>query len=99
MEKLVFGFTVALIGMSIVFCGLVILIGLIKVLTAVTTKNTAPKAAEKKAPVVETPVETIEESAAEQDDNAIVAAISAAIACILGEGQGFTVKHIRRITK
>jgi len=99
MEKLVFGLTVALIGMMIVFFGLVILIGLIKTLGILSTpRKKKEKEVKTETPVVSTvPVE--EKADNVQDDGAIVAAITAAISCILGEGNGFTVKHIRRIAK
>jgi len=90
---------VTVVGMAVVFMGLVILICLIKVLAKATENmgkkkksKEAPKPAAAPAPVTPEPV--VEEAV---DDGAVIAAISAAIACMLDEGSAFTVRHIRRI--
>ena len=107
---LTYGLSVALVGMGIVFCGLVILIGIIKgmekVLPNITSgdfsiKNlkAAPKAAKTDAPsiVIQT---------ANVNDDAVVAAISAALMTIIDEEvkanpakaqSTFVVRSIRRV--
>ena len=109
---LTYGLSVALVGMGIVFCGLVILIGLIKgmekVLPQITAgdfslknfKNmAAPKAAKTEAP-------TIVIQTANVNDDAVVAAISAALMTVIEEEvkadpakakNTFVVRSIRRI--
>ena len=107
-----YGLSVALVGMGIVFCGLVILIGLIKgmekVLPQITAgdfslknfKNmAAPKAAKTEAP-------TIVIQTANVNDDAVVAAISAALMTVIEEEvkadpakakNTFVVRSIRRM--
>ncbi len=101
MDKLLFGLNVTLIGMIIVFFGLVILIVFINLLKPRGGKKKAdvPQAAPR---VIAEPVEVI---AAEepQNDDALIAVITAAIAAMLGgqegaEGNGFVVRHVRRIS-
>lgn len=101
MEIFLNGLSVAAIGMIIVFFGLTILIGLIKLLTAITDPNrkkekqTAEKDTAEETAVISEPVG--EET--EEDDGAIVAAITAALVSVLGSENGFTVRHIRRIAR
>ena len=107
---LTYGLSVALVGMGTVFCGLIILIGIIKgmekVLPQITSgdfsiKNlkAAPKAAKTDAPsiVIQT---------ANVNDDAIVAAISAALMTVIEEEvkadpakakNTFVVRSIRRM--
>ena len=106
---LTYGLSVALVGMGTVFCGLVILIGIIKgmekVLPKITAgdfsfKNmTAPKAAKTEAPAIV--IQT-----ANVNDDAVVAAISAALMTIIDEEvkanpakakSTFVVRSIRRV--
>ena len=106
---LTYGLSVALVGMGTVFCGLVILIGIIKgmekVLPKITAgdfsfKNmTAPKAAKTEAPAIV--IQT-----ANVNDDAVVAAISAALMTVIEEEvkanpakakNTFVVRSIRRI--
>ena len=106
---LLYGLSVALVGMGTVFCGLVILIGIIKgmekVLPQITSgdfslKNlSAPKAAKNDAPAIV--IQT-----ANVNDDAVVAAISAALMTIIDEEvkanpakakNTFVVRSIRRI--
>ena len=91
---------VTLIGMAVVFIGLVVLIFLIKGLVGLTSGM-----GKKKKPV---PVRTINVTPApapaeaeepEQDDLQLIAVITAAIACAMGtDAGGFTVKHVRRVS-
>ena len=109
---LTYGLSVALVGMGIVFCGLIILIGVIKgmekVLPQITAgdfslknfKNmAAPKAAKTEAP-------TIVIQTANVNDDAVVAAISAALMTVIEEEvkadpakakNTFVVRSIRRM--
>ena len=108
---LTYGLSVALVGMGTVFCGLVILIGVIKGMEKVMPKITsgdfsfnlknvaAPKAAKTEAP-------TIVIQTANVNDDAIVAAISAALMTVIEEEvkenpakakNTFVVRSIRRV--
>ena len=93
---------VTVVGMAIVFFGLTVLIFLIKALVKATEnlgkKKAAPVPVTQVAnPAKPAPVETAAEAEAE-DDGALIAAITAAIACMMDEGTGFTVKHVRRLS-
>ena len=107
---LTYGLSVALVGMGTVFCGLVILIGIIKGMEKVvpqitagdfSLKNfTAPKAAAK------TDAPTIVIQTANVNDDAVVAAISAALMTVIEEEvkadpakakNTFVVRSIRRM--
>ena len=106
---LTYGLSVALVGMGTVFCGLVILIGIIKGMEKVLPKITAgdfslknlsaPKAAKTEAPAIV--IQT-----ANVNDDAVVAAISAALMTVIEEEvkanpakakNTFVVRSIRRI--
>ena len=91
---------VAVVGMLVVFFGLVVLIMLIKlmgVLTGNMGKKEAPKAAPAPAaaPVV-APAPAGKLSPAKFDDET-VAVITAAIAAVRGEGYPFQIKRIVRV--
>ncbi len=101
MEQLTFLETllVALVGMLVVFFGLIVLIVLIKFmgnLTGNMNKKEAPKAAP--APVAAAPVAApaAKLSPAKFDDET-VAVITAAIAAVRGEGYPFKIKRIVRV--
>lgn len=88
---------VAVVGMLVVFFGLVVLIMLIKlmgVLTGNMGKKEAPKAAP--APVAAAPAPVGKLSPAKFDDET-VAVITAAIAAVRGEGYPFQIKRIVRV--
>ena len=106
---LTYGLSVALVGMGTVFCGLVILIGIIKGMEKVLPKITAgdfslknlsaPKAAKTEAPAIV--IQT-----ANVNDDAVVAAISAALLTVIEEEvkanpakaqSTFVVRSIRRM--
>lgn len=96
METLTFAETllVAVVGMAVVFFGLVVLIMLIKLMGAMTGnmgKKEAPKAAPVAAPAPEGKL-----SPAKFDDET-VAVITAAIAAVRGEGYPFQIKRIVRV--
>ncbi len=102
METLTFAnsLLVAVVGIAVVFFGLVILIALIKLMGALTGnmgKKEAPKAAP--APVaapVAAPAPEGKLSPA-KFDNETVAVITAAIAAVRGEGYPFQIKRIVRV--
>ena len=99
MKSMEFGSTliVTLISMTIVFFGLAILIGLIKVMVGLTgSKEKKKNKTEKETEIVTEVTDTAAEKTA-QDDSETVAAIMAAISCMLEDGQQFTVRRIRRI--
>lgn len=100
MDALLFGLSVALIGILVVFTGLVILIFCVRGISLLATvgsgkKKEAPKAAAQPAPTpVAAPVVETAGIPAE-----VIAAITAAISAVWdGAKGGFTVKHVRRIS-
>lgn len=102
MNTLIFGLLVTLIGIGIVFFGLVLLIGLIKVINTVTgsmgKKKAASLPAASPAPAP-APVEVVEEPAgSEGDESELIAVITAAIAAMLDDSTTFTVRRVRRIS-
>ena len=111
MQSLDFGSSllVTVIGMAIVFLGLTVLIFTIKLLSKATERLglRKPKARPRQAPNVPMPKAPMPAPAAEEapaeDDGALVAAITAAIALMLeGEksgGSGFVVRRIRRLPR
>lgn len=103
LNNLGFGLIVTLIGMLTVFFGLVLLIGLIKLMEKATAnlgkggkggkkgkkQAEAPAPAPVAAPVVEkVPV---------ADDSELIAVISAAVAMMMEDGSAFTVRRVRRV--
>ncbi|MBR6027455.1 MAG: OadG family protein [Clostridia bacterium] len=95
---------VTLIGMAVVFIGLVILIFMIKLLSLVMERmdsrrrrKVTPVAVTPK-PIQLPPPRAFDTAPAEEDDTALVAAITAALAVMLEqEPSGFVVRRIRRI--
>ena len=90
---------VAVVGMLVVFFGLVVLIMLIKLMGALTGnmgKKEAPKAAPAPvaAPAAPAPVGKL---APTQIDAQTVAVLTAAIAAVRGEGYPFQIKRIVRV--
>jgi len=90
---------VAVVGMLVVFFGLVVLIMLIKLMGALTGnmgKKEAPKAAP--APVADAPVAApVGKLSPAKFDDETVAVITAAIAGVRGEGYPFQIKRIVRV--
>ena len=99
-NNLGFGLIVTLIGMLTVFFGLVLLIGLIKLMENATANlgksgKKAKKQAEAPAPApVAAPV--VEEVPV-ADDSELIAVISAAVAMMMEDGSAFTVRRVRRV--
>lgn len=97
--KLLTGLTVTLIGVCIVFFGLAVLIGLINLMGR-TTSNLGRKKekAAAPAPVAAAPVAEAEpEVEPAQEDEALIAVITAAVAMMMEEGSAFTVRRVRRV--
>jgi len=103
--KLGYSLIVTLLGLFIVFLGLIILIGCIKVMSAVVGKMRenaeAKKAASAPAPAPVVVPEPVAEAAAEEtgvDENELIAVITAALmAYTKGNGnKTLVVKNIRR---
>ncbi len=102
METLIFGLTVTLIGIGIVFAGLTLLIFLIKLMALATggigKKPKKVKKADEPAPVIQAPaVQPVAAPAAAADEQ-LIAVISAAVAAMLGQERGFVVRRVRRVT-
>jgi len=99
MNSITFGLSVALIGILVVFIGLVILIGCIKMI-ALVAGDKKPK--EKAAPALaktETPAgaKAAAPAIAPGIPADVLAAITAAIAAVWQGDTGFAVRHVRRI--
>ena len=99
---LIFGLQVTAIGIGIVFFGLVVLIGLVKLISVATASLGKKKEAPKPAPQPTTPATikpiVMEETPAAQDDGELIAVITAAIAAMLDEGSAFVVRKVRRVS-
>ena len=98
MDKLIFGLTVTVIGIAVVFCGLVVLIGLIKLVAMATggvskpkKDKAAPAPAPAPAPVPAAPV--AQEESVKADDT-LIAVNSAAVDAMIEAGSAFTVRRI-----
>ena len=101
MSNIQIGLSTTVIGIVVVFVGLIILIGMIYVMTIFTRgtgKKTSPAPETQKAPQPPATGPVAEEEEAEEDDSAVIAAITAAIACVWqDEETGFVVRRVRRI--
>lgn len=102
MEKLMSGLGVAGVGMLVVFTGLVILIGFIKILALFSgerkPKKVETKPAETKAAV---PVPAPAAPAAPVADGIpadVIAVITAAIAAVWDGGNSFVVRRVKRVS-
>ena len=100
MSSLQIGLSTAAVGITVVFIGLIILIGMIYVMT-LFTRRTGKKKAEIASPApaaAPVPVSVPEETAEDEDDGNVIAAITAAIACVWqDESTGFVVRRVRRV--
>ena len=98
MDNLLFGLGVTAVGMLVVFFGLIVLIGLIKIRTMLS-QSKKPKEKEVVAPApVAAPAPVEAEAAAPAQDDVLIAVISAAVAAAMGEETGFVVRRVRRIS-
>ena len=100
-SKLVESLGVAALGMLTVFAGLVILIVFITLLTKFTMAGSKKKETKAEAKPVEAPAAAPAAAPAPVDDGTpspeVVAAISAALAVIMGGEGKFVVRHIKRV--
>ena len=104
MNLLAYGGTVAIIGLFIVFLGLIILILAITVMQKIFDKiqENKKRAAEQQAPAPiaqAAPVVAAEPEIEEtyEDDPAIIAVIAAAIACMDPAGRAPVIRSVRRV--
>ena len=100
MDRLSLSLSTMGVGMLVVFTGLVILIACITVMTSITGRKKAPKAAPvtPKTPAP-APAPAQAEPEAEEDEGPVIAAITAAIAIVWqaeGNDSGFVVRRVRR---
>lgn len=99
LSNLGFGLMVTVIGVVVVFVGLIVLIGLIKLMEKLTgnmgRKKEAPKAAPAPAPVA---APAVQAAPAAQDQDELIAVITAAVAAMMEEGSAFTVRRVRRVS-
>ena len=100
MDSLKFGLLVTVIGIGIVFFGLVVLIGLVKLISAATANLGKKQKPQKVAPApapAPIPAPVVEENA-EADDSELIAVITAAISAMLDDGGSFVVRKVRRVS-
>ena len=101
MDRLMLGLSTTGVGMLVVFFGLVILIACIYLMTSITGRKRGAKKAPAPAKAPE-PIRLVPkaEEAPREDDGAVIAAITAAIA-VLWESEGkdssFVVRRVRRV--
>lgn len=101
MNNLVFGLGVAGVGMLVVFVGLVILIAFISLLAVFSSGKKAKKKPEKtetKAAAIPVPAPVAPVVAAQGIPDDVLAAITAAIACVWDGEKRFVVRHVKRIS-
>ncbi|MBC8528842.1 OadG family protein [Christensenellaceae bacterium NSJ-44] len=98
MDKLLYGLTVAVIGLIIVFAGLLLVILLIKIMGLIVGKMTAGKQPAASA-AANTPVKPqAPAKPAANAEQSLVVAISAAVAAFTGLDQGhIAIRSIREI--
>ncbi len=99
MEQLLFGLSVTVIGMLVVFAGLVILIACIKGISVLAAKGRtkAPQAAAKAEAVKRVEAPPAASPAAQGVPAEVLAAITAAIAAVWQGETGFVVRHVKRV--
>ena len=107
-SKLGYGAIVAIIGIAVVFFGLIIIISMIYIISALLRKMSGEGKEAKKevtpAPVVEAapaPAPAAEVPAAAEenlvDDTQLIAVITAAIAAMDGGSKNFVIRSVRRV--
>ena len=100
MDSLILGLSTTAVGMLVVFSGLVILIACIYGMTCITGRRKALPPAP--APLLTVPDTRLPhaEEAPQEDDQAVIAAITAAVAVLWqeeGNQDGFVVRRVRRV--
>ena len=99
-NNLGFGLTVTLIGIAIVFFGLTILIGLIKLMEMATAnigKGGKKGKKQAEAPAPAPAAAPVAEEVPVTDDSELIAVISAAVAMMMEDGSAFPVRRVRRV--
>jgi len=106
LSNLGYGAVVAVIGLAVVFLGLVLIIASIYAISWILKKLTgekkekAPKAEKAPEPAAVTvPAnEPVAEEIAVTDDNELIAVITAAIAAMDGGSKNFVIRSVRRVS-
>lgn len=94
MQTLIFGLSVTLLGMVVVFVGLIILIACVKGISLLSrTGEKKQKQTSGDVPALAAPAPT-----AEGISPGVIAAITAAVAAVWQGEQGFVVRHIKRVS-
>ena len=102
MQFFEYGLSVALVGIATVFVGLIILIGLIKLMEMIMTGGRGRERRPKAPAPAAAPAPVAEEAVEETDDDELIAVIAAAVAAAMEQAgeentTGFVVRSIRRI--
>lgn len=106
MEKLLFGLTVMILGIATVFVGLTILIGAIKLISAIINAAQKPKQDSGKkdaapAPVAVAPAPEVKpnvvKAAPVEDQSQLIAVITAALMACQDTGKRLVVRAVRRV--
>lgn len=97
LNNLGFGLIVTLIGMLTVFFGLVLLIGLIKLMENATANLGKKSKKQAEAPAPAPVAAPVVEEVPVADDSELIAVISAAVAMMMEDGSAFTVRRVRRV--
>ena len=99
-SSLMLGLSTTAVGMLVVFAGLIILIACIYAMTSVTgqkKEKAAPAPQAEEAPAAAPAAEIAPAPAAEENDEQLIAVITAAIAAMWeGQQSGFVVRRVRR---
>ena len=97
MSTLTLGLSTTVIGMLVVFFGLIVLIALIYCMTALTSRMGNKEQAAKQPAAEQPEEEIVEEAVEEEDDGELIAVISAAIAAVWNKPEsGFVVRRVKR---
>ncbi len=97
MDRLIDSLLVLVVGILVVFFGLVLLIGLVKLITMLT-QDRKPEAPKVEAPAPAPAAVAAPVPSAPAQDDTLIAVITAAVACAMEEGTAFTVRRVRRIS-
>jgi sodium pump decarboxylase gamma subunit len=100
MSKLLFGLSVMLIGILVVFCGLVLLIGCIKLISFFSRKkdkSVQPADDAVAEAIPEIPEAPVAEALPQGLAPETLAAITAAVAAVWQGDTGFVVRRVRRV--
>ncbi len=96
MNQLTFGLSVTILGMVVVFVGLIVLILCVKAISLISGTKAPKQAAVPPAQHCVT-VSSVSQAAAQGPSPEVVAAITAAIAAMWQGETGFVIRHMKRI--